>query len=148
MCLKDLEIATNLKRIIVYTMKFLHTMIRVENLENSLLFYKKVFDLNLIRYKEFPEQQYTLAFLGYGNTEEDIFLELTYNWDNRSYNLGDGFGHIAFLGNNLSDICEQAVLHGGSVKHLPGVLKTSRGDDVTFVRDPDGYLIEVIDRRM
>ena len=125
-------------------MKFLHTMIRVEDLNKSITFYKEVLNLDVIRSKEVTEGEYTLVFLGYGKEEKDIAIELTYNWKTKKYNVGDGFGHIAFSVNDLAEICTDAETYGGTIKRQPGLLKTSAGKDVAFITDPDGYIIELI----
>lgn len=126
-------------------MKFLHTMFRVSNLDKSVEFYQQVLELQFIRRNEFPDRKYTLVFLGYGNKEEDIFLELTFNWGEHKYEIGNGFGHIAFAVPDLALICEKAKLYGGIVTREPGVLKTSAGKNVAFIKDPDNYTIELIE---
>lgn len=126
--------------------KYIHTMLRVYNLYKSIDFYTKVFDLKIVRQNDYLDKRYTLAFLGHGTKEEDIFLELTYNWDTKKYDLGEGFGHIAFNASDLNEVCRLVVEHGGSIKRKPGILKTSKGKDVAFFEDPDGYVIEVINQ--
>jgi len=127
-------------------MKFLHTMLRVSDLNDSVRFYTEVLGLQEIRRNEFQDRKYTLVFLGYGAEEKDILLELTYNWGkDDKYNVGDGFGHIAFGVSNLSVICQQAKQYGGTVTREPGVLKTSAGKNVAFITDPDNYSLELIE---
>lgn len=127
-------------------MIFLHTMLRVSNLVESIQFYTKVLGLQIIRQNEFPDRKYTLVFLGYGKEEKDILLELTYNWDKEDkYILGDGFGHIAFGVINLDTLCNLAKQYRGSIIREPGELKTSAGKNVAFITDPDNYSIELIE---
>ena len=76
-------------------MRILHTMLRVGNLQRSLDFYTKVLGMQLIRQQDYPDGRFTLAFVGYGAESETAVLELTHNWDTESYDLGNGFGHIA-----------------------------------------------------
>lgn len=125
-------------------MKFLHTMLRVKDLPTSISFYTNVFGLQEIRRNKFPEKMYTLVFLGYGKEEKDIVIEFTYNWDDRRYIIGDGFGHLAFGVEDLQKVCNLASHYKAVVIRPPGLLKTSRGKDVAFFLDPDGYAIEVI----
>ena len=75
--------------------KYLHTMIRVKNLEESISFYSKIFEMKLLRKSDYPDGKFSLAFMGYGPEEENTVLELTYNWDQSDYDLGDAWGHIA-----------------------------------------------------
>jgi len=76
-------------------MRILHSMIRVNNLEESIKFYSEVLGMKLLREKEYPEGKFSLAFLGYGNETETTVIELTYNWDTKDYEHGNAFGHIA-----------------------------------------------------
>ena len=119
-------------------------MFRVYDLDKSTNFYTKVFGLKFVRRNDFPEKKYSLVFLGHGTKEEDIFLELTYNWKTKKYDLGNGFGHIAFSAPDLDEISRLVVENYGSVRRKPGILKTSKGKDVAFFEDPDNYVIEVI----
>jgi lactoylglutathione lyase len=126
-------------------MKFLHTLLRAHDLDKSLAFYNKVLELKPIRRNEFPYRKYMLVFLGYGMHKSDIFLELTYNWGERKYEIGNGFGHIAFEIPDLITTCTKAIEYSGTVTRELGVLKTSSGENVAFVTDPDGYSIELIE---
>ena len=76
-------------------MRILHTMIRVGNLDRSIAFYTEVLGMRLLRRDDYPEGRFTLAFVGYGEESESAVIELTFNWDTASYDLGNGFGHIA-----------------------------------------------------
>ena len=76
-------------------MRILHTMIRVGNLEKSIQFYTEVLGMKLLRQKEYPDGEFTLAFVGYGDESDNTVIEMTYNWGTEKYDIGEGFGHIA-----------------------------------------------------
>ena len=76
-------------------MRLLHTMIRVGNLQRSIDFYTQVLDMSLLRQKDYPDGRFTLAFVGYGNEQDNSVIELTHNWDTDHYDMGSGFGHLA-----------------------------------------------------
>lgn len=124
-------------------MKILHTMIRVGDLKKSIAFYTDILGMKLLRQKEYPEGKFTLAFVGYGNEEDNAVIELTYNWDKSSYNLGDGFGHIALKVGDIYKTCEMIKEKGGKVVREPGPMKHGT-TVIAFVEDPDGYKIELI----
>ena len=126
-------------------MKYLHTMIRVGNLEKSINFYTEVIGLKHHRTTEYPDGKFTLAFLGYGGDSEP-FLELTYNWGNSSYELGNGYGHIAFGVEDIYQTCEKIGDVGGRVTRQPGPMKHGT-TVIAFIEDPDGYKIELIERK-
>ncbi|WP_100642028.1 lactoylglutathione lyase [Alteromonas facilis] len=126
-------------------MRMLHTMLRVGDLERSIKFYTDVMGMKLIRTSENAEYRYTLAFVGYADESEQAVLELTYNWDTDSYTHGDAFGHIAFAVNDIYAFCEQLTAHGADVYRPPGPVKGGR-TVIAFVRDPDGYAIELIEK--
>ena len=124
-------------------MRFLHTMLRVGDLEKSIQFYSKIMGMRLLRRKDFPEGRFTLAFLGYGDESEVTALELTHNWDTSSYNLGEGFGHLAIEVEDVYAACDRIRAEGGKVVREPGPMK--HGSTVlAFVEDPDGYKIELL----
>ncbi len=125
-------------------MRLLHTMIRVGDLDRSITFYTEALGMTLLRCKEFTGGRFTLAFVGYGNEAHTAVIELTYNWDTSSYDLGDGFGHIAIGVDDIEAACEQVRRNGGNVVREPGPMK--HGTTVlAFVEDPDGYRIELIE---
>lgn len=126
-------------------MQFLHTMIRVGDLEKSIKFYTDVIGLKFHRKKDYPEGTFTLAFLGSGGVTEP-FLELTHNWDTTSYNLGNGYGHMAFGVEDIYKTCDKIKEMGGSVTREPGPMKHGT-TVIAFVEDPDGYKIELIERK-
>jgi lactoylglutathione lyase len=125
-------------------MKFLHTMIRVGDLDKSIKFYTQVLGLKFHRKKEYPEGQFTLAFLGYGDNTEP-FLELTYNWDTSRYDIGTGYGHMAFGVDDIYKTCENIEQLGGKITRPPGPMKHGT-TLIAFIEDPDGYKVELIER--
>ncbi|MCP4896551.1 MAG: lactoylglutathione lyase [bacterium] len=126
-------------------MRFLHTMIRVGDLERSIAFYTEALGMELLRRKDFPGGRFTLAFLGYGDEESNTVLELTHNWDTSSYELGEGFGHIAIGAKDIEAACTRVRKLGGAVVREPGPMKHG-STVIAFVEDPDGYKIEFIER--
>lgn len=126
-------------------MKFLHTMIRVGDLEKSKKFYIEVLGLKFHREKQYPEGEFTLSFLGYGGDTEP-FLELTYNWGTESYDLGDAYGHMAFGVEDIYATCEKIEEIGGKVIRPPGPMKHGT-TVIAFIEDPDGYKVELIERK-
>ena len=127
-------------------MRLLHTMLRVSNLQNSIDFYTKLMGMKLLKQSENKEYQYTLAFIGYGEESDTTVLELTYNWGKGHYNMGDAFGHIAIGVDDIYGICEFIEQQGGDVYRKPGPVKGGTSV-IAFVRDPDGYAIELIERK-
>jgi lactoylglutathione lyase len=127
-------------------MRILHTMIRVGNLDESLAFYTEVLGMQLIRRHEYPEGRFTLAFVGYGDESEHAVIELTHNWDTDGYTLGDGFGHIALAVDDAAAACDRIRARGGKVVREAGPMKHGT-TVIAFVEDPDGYRIELIERK-
>jgi lactoylglutathione lyase len=124
-------------------MRLLHTMLRVGNLEESLRFYCDVLGMRLLRQKDYPGGEFTLAFVGYGDEADTTVLELTYNWGTDRYNLGEGYGHIAIGVDDIYGTCDLIKARGGTVVREPGPMK--HGNTViAFVQDPDGYKVELI----
>lgn len=125
-------------------MRMLHTMLRVGDINRSKEFYTRVMRMKLLREHEFPEGQFTLAFVGYGDEETDTVLELTYNWDQDKYDLGDAYGHVAIGVDDVYATCEEIRKNGGKIIREPGPMK---GTDtvLAFVEDPDGYKIELLE---
>lgn len=125
-------------------MRLLHTMLRVGNLERSIAFYTDVLGMQLLRQKDYPGGKFTLAFLGYGPESEQTVLELTYNWDVDSYEIGEAYGHIAIGVEDIYATCDAIREKGGKVVREPGPMK--HGSTVlAFIEDPDGYKIELIE---
>ncbi|HVU01399.1 MAG TPA: lactoylglutathione lyase [Polyangiaceae bacterium] len=125
-------------------MRLLHTMIRVNDLDASLAFYTGVLGMKLLRKKDYPTGEFTLAFVGYGDESETAVIELTYNWGRSSYALGDAFGHIALGAKDIRDVCERVRAAGYKVTREPGPMKHG-GSVIAFIEDPNGYKIELIE---
>jgi len=126
-------------------MRFLHVMLRVGDLERSKRFYTEIMGMRVLREKEYPGGSFTLCFLGYGDETDSTVLELTYNWDQDSYDLGDGYGHIAVGVDDVYAFCEDARAKGAQIVREPGPMK--HGSTVlAFLKDPDGYKIEILGR--
>lgn len=126
-------------------MRFLHTMLRVGNLQRSIDFYTQVLGMKLLRTSENPEYKYTLAFVGFGNNPEHAEIELTYNWGVDSYEAGTAFGHLALGVPDAQAACEKIKAAGGNVTRDAGPVKGG-STVIAFVTDPDGYKIELIQR--
>ena len=127
-------------------MRILHTMLRVGDLQRSIDFYTKVLGMKLLRTSDNPEYQYTLAFVGYGNNPEHAELELTYNYGVDKYEMGSAYGHIAIAAEDIVAACESVRANGGNVTREPGPVKGGT-TVIAFVTDPDGYKIELIERK-
>jgi lactoylglutathione lyase len=126
-------------------MRLLHTMIRVNDLDESLRFYCERLGMRLLRKKEFPSGRFTLAFVGYGDEATDSVVELTYNWDTHQYDIGNGFGHLAIGVTDIYKTCEALRAQGVKVVREPGQMKHG-GSIIAFIEDPNGYRIELIQR--
>ena len=124
-------------------MKFLHTMIRVTDLEKSIEFYTKVLGMTVLDRAENSEYRYTLVFVGYGDQPGGTTIELTYNWDTKQYDLGNAFGHIALGVDDIYATCDNIKALGGKVTREPGPVKGG-STHIAFITDPDGYQIELI----
>lgn len=127
-------------------MKYLHTMIRVNNLEESIKFYSEILGMNLISKDDYPDGKFTLAFLSYGKSKDDPCIELTYNYGKDSYQLGDAFGHIALGTEDIKATCERVRKAGAKITREPGPMKHGT-TVIAFIEDPNGYKIELIERR-
>ena len=124
-------------------MRLLHTMLRVGDMDRSIAFYTEVLGMTLLRRKDYPDGQFTLAFVGYGNEAENRVIELTYNWGVDQYELGTGYGHIALEVEKKKKNNEDISTRGGKITREPGPMK--HGSSIlAFVEDPDGYKIELL----
>ena len=128
-------------------MRFLHTMLRVGDLQRSIDFYTQVLGMQLLRQTENPQYKYTLAFVGYGANPEHAEIELTYNWGVDSYEQGTAFGHIALGVPDVYAACEKIRAAGGNITREAGPVKGG-STVIAFVTDPDGYKIELIERKL
>ena len=127
-------------------MRILHTMLRVGDLQRSIDFYTKVLGMKLLRTSDNPEYKYSLAFLGYGSNPDHAELELTYNWGTDSYDMGTGYGHIAISTEDIYATCEQVRAAGANITREPGPVKGGT-TVIAFIADPDGYKVELIERK-
>ena len=127
--------------------RMLHTMIRVKDLDTSLAFYTGPMGMKLLRKRDVPDGKYSLAFVGYGEEPEHCVVELTHNWDQATpYEIGTGFGHLAVGVPDVYGLCEGISKAGGKVTRAPGPVKFGT-TVIAFVEDPDGYKIELIERK-
>lgn len=126
-------------------MRILHTMLRVGNLEKSIEFYTQVLGMKLLRQHDYPDGQFTLAFVGYGSENDHTVLELTYNYGVETYDMGKAFGHIAIEVDDAYQACEKVKGLGGKVVREAGPMKHGT-IIIAFVEDPDGYKIEFIQK--
>jgi lactoylglutathione lyase len=126
--------------------RLLHTMIRVRDLDRSLDFYTRLLGMNLLRKKDYPSGEFTLAFVGYGAEDTDAVIELTHNWGQKEpYQLGTGFGHLAIAVDDAYKTCEVLAAEGVKIPRPAGPMKHG-GSVIAFIEDPDGYKIELIER--
>ncbi|HIP95445.1 MAG TPA: lactoylglutathione lyase [Leucothrix sp.] len=126
-------------------MRILHTMLRVGDLEKSIAFYTDVLGMKKLRQKEYPDGKFTLAFLGYGDEDNNTVLELTYNWGVENYELGTAFGHLAIGVADVYKACEKIKQMGGKIIRDAGPMNAGT-TIIAFLEDPDGYQIELIGR--
>lgn len=127
-------------------MRMLHTMLRVGDLDRSIDFYTTVLGMKLLRRNDYPDGKFTLAFVGYGDESDNTVLELTHNWDTKSYDLGTGYGHIAVEVDDAYAACDAVKQKGGQVTREAGPMKHGK-TVIAFVQDPDGYKIEFIQKK-
>ena len=126
--------------------RYLHTMLRVLDLEKSIDFYTRHLGMKVLRRKDFPEGKFTLAFLGYGDEDSSTVLELTHNWGQKEpYQIGSAYGHIAVGVPNVYAACEQMAKEGVKIPRPAGPMKGG-SHPIAFIEDPDGYRIELIER--
>jgi lactoylglutathione lyase len=127
-------------------MRLLHTMIRVGDLQRSIDFYTEVLGMRLLRKSDYPSGRFTNAFVGYDDESRAAALELTHNWDTKSYDMGSGFGHVAVEVEDAYKACAEVKKRGGKVSREPGPMKHGT-TVIAFVEDPDGYKIEFVQRK-
>ena len=124
-------------------MRMLHTMIRVGDLQRSIDFYTRVLGMKLLRQNDYPDGQFTLAFVGYGDEADNTVIELTYNWDTDRYDMGNGFGHLAIEVDDVYQATDKIRELGGKIIRDAGPMNAGT-TIIAFVEDPDGYPIELI----
>ena len=127
-------------------MRLMHTMIRVNDLDESLKFYCDKLGMKLLRKNDFPGGKFTLAFVGYGDEKNHTVVELTHNWDTHKYDIGTAFGHLAIGVPDAFKACEELKQKGVKVVREAGPMQ--HGDTViAFIEDPNGYKIELIQQK-
>lgn len=127
-------------------MRLLHTMLRVGDLDRSIEFYTRVLGMQLLRRKDYPDGRFTLAFVGYGDEADNTVIELTFNWDTGSYDLGEGYGHIAIEVDDVYAAVDELRSRGGKVIREAGPMNAG-STIIAFIEDPDGYPVELIGRK-
>jgi lactoylglutathione lyase len=125
-------------------MRLLHTMLRVNHLDESLRFYCEVLGMKLLRRKDYPSGRFTLAFVGYGPEDQQAVLELTHNWDTERYDLGNAYGHVALGVRGIQRVVDEVRAKGAKVVREPGPMKHG-GSTIAFIEDPNGYKVELIE---
>ena len=125
--------------------RLLHTMLRVADLERSLVFYTTVLGMKLLRRRDYPDGRFTLAFVGYDHEAEATVLELTHNWDQGAYDKGTAYGHIAISVPDIDTACNKLQSEGILIVLAPGPMKHDASEIIAFIEDPDGYRIELIE---
>ncbi len=122
-------------------MQFLHSMIRVYDLENAMHFFVELLGLKEVRRRESERGRYTLVFLSTGHKNDNAMIELTHNWDEQSpYSSGRNFGHLAFEVDNIYELCEHLANNGVTI------LRPPRDGRMAFVRSPDQISVELLQR--
>jgi lactoylglutathione lyase len=129
--------------------RLLHTMLRVGDLERSIKFYTEKLGMRLHRQERYPLARFTLAFVGYGDVRTDASIELTYNWDQSTYERGSAYGHIALAVRNVQASCARLQAAGVTVVRQAGPMAAPSPDrreqeHIAFIQDPDGYQVELI----
>jgi lactoylglutathione lyase len=127
-------------------MRLLHTMLRVNNLDESLNFYCDKLGMKLLRKNDFPGGEFTLAFVGYGDEKETAVIELTWNWGTSKYEIGTAYGHVALGVDDIYKTCADLKQKGVNVVREPGPMKHGT-TAIAFIEDPNGYKIELIQQK-
>ncbi|PKU25783.1 lactoylglutathione lyase [Telmatospirillum siberiense] len=127
--------------------RMLHTMIRVRDLDKSIDFYARLLGMRVLRRNDYPDGKFTLAFVGYGDEDNNTVIELTHNWDQPApYEIGSGFGHLALGVPDIYKTCEVLAANGAKITRAPGPMKHGT-TVIAFIEDPDGYKIELIEKK-
>lgn len=127
--------------------RLLHTMIRVRDMDKSIDFYTAHLGMSVLRRTDYPDGKFTLVFVGYGSEADNTVIELTHNWDQEEdYDLGTGFGHLAIGVSDIYAVCDKMKTAGVSIPRPPGPMKHGT-TVIAFIEDPDGYKIELIEKK-
>ncbi|MBV1910293.1 MAG: lactoylglutathione lyase [Kangiellaceae bacterium] len=121
-------------------------MLRVRELNRSEYFYRKFLGMEVLRKKDYPDGEFTLSFLGYGDEQSNTILELTHNWHESDYEKGSGYGHIALAVDDIYQTCKFLEENDIVISRQPGPMKSDVSEVIAFIEDPDGYPIELIER--
>jgi len=124
----------------------LHTMLRVNNLDESLKFYCDKLGMKLLRKQDFPGGEFTLAFVGYGSEDDNTVIELTWNWTTSKYDIGNAYGHVALGVEDIYKACDELKKKGVPVVREPGPMKHGT-TSIAFIEDSTGYKIELIEQK-
>ncbi|MEN8204502.1 MAG: lactoylglutathione lyase [Pseudomonadota bacterium] len=127
-------------------MRLLHTMLRVGNLDTSIVFYTGVLGMKLLRRKDYPDGEFTLAFVGYGDEDKNTVIELTHNWGTEHYDPGEGYGHIAIEVDDVYAAADEVKKRGGKIIRDAGPMNAGT-TIIAFIEDPDGYQIELLGKK-
>jgi lactoylglutathione lyase len=126
--------------------RLLHTMIRVMDLDKSIDFYTRHLGMKLLRRKDYPSGEFTLAFVGYGDEDDHSVIELTHNWGRKEpYEIGTGFGHLAIGVEDIYGTCDKLAKEGVKIPRPAGPMAHG-GSVIAFVEDPDGYKVELVQK--
>src|SRR6201984_1527808 len=125
---------------------FLHTMIRVRDLDASLNFYTELLGMKLLRKRDYPTGKFTLAFVGYGDETDSTVIKLTHNWDQAAPSaLGTHSGHLAVSVPDVYKACEKLAAAGVKIPRPAGPMAHG-GSAIAVIEEPDGYCLELIER--
>ncbi|HPE73766.1 MAG: lactoylglutathione lyase [Candidatus Competibacter sp.] len=127
-------------------MRILHTMLRTGDLERSIKFYTEILGMKLLRQRDYPDGEFTLAFLGYGDESDHTVIELTYNWGVDRYEMGTAYGHIAIEVDDVYQATAEVKKRGGKILRDAGPMNAGT-TIISFIEDPDGYPIELIGKK-
>ena len=127
--------------------RLLHTMLRVRDLDASLDFYIEKLGMRILRREDYPDGKFTLAFLGYEGENDATALELTHNWQDSNYNLGSAYGHIALAIKDIYAFCTYLEALNVTISRAPGPMASGPDEMIAFIEDPDGYKIELIEKK-
>lgn len=130
----------------IHSIRILHVMLRVQNLERSIEFYRQVLGMKVLRQQDYPAGQFTLAFMGYKDESGETAIELTYNWGKSDYEKGTAFGHLAFAVKDIYSFFRRLNLMQVCVTREPAPMQFDSSEMIGFFVDPDGYVIEIIER--